>query len=416
MKPADSFNNLLEGVTIIIPLAEQGLTLRVMRCLGPLGARFILVSKQLENVARRSRYCERFIHFGGEQSDDAWVKCLTEIEVDRESAIVLPVTTAAFQLVARNRPALSARFHVPPLAEESMLKFASDKWQLYELASKSGLPVIRSVPMNASSVASIADGLEGFPFPLLIKPTGREHGRGFRKCDSAGALRSFYEQTLENGLEDFLIQPYLEGYDVSVSAFCSDGRILASATWEAQFYGNEGYTIPQGIRFEPGDESLRTASRLLALLNWEGVCDIDFFVDRRTGQTFLLEVNARFWANILACSAAGVNFPLLMCLASLGRAPQRWPTQVDGTFFCYPRGIPRLLSSRGNLWRFAKHPLRATGVDQILRDPIPEFYKAHRRLCRIFSRPSLDQTRTATAGKNAGAEWHHATGSSHIPR
>jgi len=407
---------MLEGVTIIIPLAEQGLTLRVMRCLGSLGARFILVSNQLESAARRSRYCQRFIHFQGEQSDDAWVNCLTEIEVNCESAIVLPVTTAAFQLVSRNRSALSTCFHLPPLAEESALKLASDKWKLYELASRSGLPVIPSLAMNASNVASIADGLDEFPFPLLIKPTGREHGRGFRKCDSAEALRSFYQETVKNGLEDFLIQPYLDGYDVSVSAFCSEGRIEASATWEAQFYGNEGYTIPQGIRFEPGRESLRIASSLVALLDWEGVCDIDFFVDRRTGQTFLLEVNARFWANVLACSVAGVNFPLLMCLASLGRAPQRWPTQVDGAFFCYPRGIPRLLSSRGNLWRFAKHPLRATGSDQILRDPIPEFYKARRRLCRIFSRPSLDQTRTATAGKRAGSEWHHATGSSHIPR
>ncbi len=141
-----------------------------------------------------------------------------------------------------------------------------------------------------------------------------------------------------------------------------------------------------------------------------------------TGQSFLLEVNARFWANVLSCSVAGVNFPLLMCLASLGRAPQHWPTQIDGTFYCYPRGIPRLLSSRGNLRRFARHPLLATGSDQILRDPFPEVYKARRKLCRVFSRLGRDRPRTLQAsradgsGRDAGTEWHDSTGSAHIPR
>ncbi|MGI9239377.1 MAG: ATP-grasp domain-containing protein [Verrucomicrobiales bacterium] len=416
MKLAESSKYSLEGVTVIVPLADEGLCLRMMRCLGQHGARFVLVSRSLDTAASKSRYCERLVHLAGSQSDQAWVNCLDRIEIDGDAAVLLPVTTAGFQFVARNRVALSSRFHLPPLAEESSLRLASDKWSLFELADKVGLPVIRSVAMNAESVAEIADGTDEFPFPLLIKPTRREHGRGFRKCDSAGELRSFYRETAAGGQEDYLIQPFLDGYDVSVSAFCSSGRVRAHATWEAQYYGGEHYTIPRCIEFKDGGENLEIASSLLAHLDWEGVCDIDLFVDRRTGKTFLLEVNARFWANVIACSVAGVNFPLLMCLAALDRTPQRWPTQVDETVFCHPRGLPRLLTSRKNFWRAAKHPLSSTGLDRILVDPFPEVYKARRRICRSFSRSSLRQTRSERASSDSGSEWVDSTGSAHLPR
>jgi len=58
--------------------------------------------------------------------------------------------------------------------------------------------------------------------------------------------------------------------------------------------------------------------RLLGPLGWHGVAMMEFKQDQRTGQSFLMEVNGRFWGSLQLAIQAGVDFPYLSCQLALG--------------------------------------------------------------------------------------------------
>ena len=57
---------------------------------------------------------------------------------------------------------------------------------------------------------------------------------------------------------------------------------------------------------------------LFARLRWQGPADIDFKIDSRTGDAWLIEVNGRFSGAVGFAIGCGINLPLLACKAALG--------------------------------------------------------------------------------------------------
>jgi hypothetical protein len=72
----------------------------------------------------------------------------------------------------------------------------------------------------------------------------------------------------------------------------------------------------ESVELDP--ELLDHAMRLLGPLGWHGVAMMEFKQDLRTGQSFLMEVNGRFWGSLQLAIDAGVDFPYLSCQLALG--------------------------------------------------------------------------------------------------
>jgi len=368
-----------------MPFATGGLPLRVMRCLGPLGARFTLVSTEPKNVARSSTYCTRFIVTPPQTEEESLAR-LMRLDVGSAFPVLLPVTTKGFAFAARHRAVLATRFLLPPLAAEEDLQLASDKWRLHDLCRRHGLPVLPAVFLSASVAADLARGAVPFRFPALIKPSLKENGGGIRKVDSAEALGALYLQTPGIAGGEALLQTFVEGDDVSLSAYCEGGEIKAHTLWRTLVSSSVPYTIPTCIQFVRHPDVLEIGRRLLRLLRWEGVCDIDFLVDRRSAEIWILEVNARFWGNVISCAKGGVNFPLLMTAAAEGDLPPAWPVQLDGTVFCFARGVRRGLRLAPVRRALVAHPLRSTALVSVARDVGPELRRVQARLGRLWLR------------------------------
>jgi predicted ATP-grasp superfamily ATP-dependent carboligase len=375
---------MFEGVKIIVPLGEGRLPLRVARCLGMAGARFVLLSKNRENVARMSKSCARFL-YSNPENDAALLDQLQALEATETPEIILPITTEGFQFVSRNRETLQKRFRVPPVASVETLTTASDKWKLYELAVRHDIPVLPSIPVLEIDTAALEHGTSPLKFPALLKSRTREGGAGFQKAESAPALASMIEGLGEDEKYDYLVQPYVDGVDLSLSAFCENGEIKSYCVWGAVSYGKVPYQIPVCIRFAENASALALATRLLKGLNWEGICDIDFFMDKQSGEIFILEVNARFWGNVLGCASRGANFPRLLCERALTQSEPAWPKQTDG-IYCYPKGLIRALKKPDARSAILKNPLKTTALDIVLRDPLPEFYKLFLKVKHIVTK------------------------------
>jgi len=376
----------LKDTTVIIPYADGRLPLDVIRCLGHEGVKFILISRQPQNSGQKSRYCKQFIC--SETLDDASLLALLfQIKNTGSKEIILPATTEGFLFVSKNRFLLSERFDLPPLATPKNLITASDKWKLFDLAIQNGLPVLPSKSLTQSTITEIKNYKSSITLPALVKSRSKEGGAGFRKVDTTEELWDYYEQLGEKAEKDYFIQPYVDSRDFSLSVYCEDGEIKCHMLWGSVLSGKNPYTIPLSIQFTQHEEVLNIGKKLLKLMNWQGVCDIDFIVDNQTQKPWLLEINARFWGNIGANAAEGINFPLLMCKAAQSPKIEEWPpAQKDGTLFCYPRGIAKLIKNPKHRFTLLKKPLKTTGLMGMLRDPFPEFYRVYLRYKGILTR------------------------------
>jgi predicted ATP-grasp superfamily ATP-dependent carboligase len=78
-----------------------------------------------------------------------------------------------------------------------------------------------------------------------------------------------------------------------------------------------GSVLRRSARVDP---RLRDMSlNLLRHLGACGVAMVEFRVDSRTGDPYLMEINGRFWGSLQLAIDAGVNFPALLVDLALGR-------------------------------------------------------------------------------------------------
>jgi predicted ATP-grasp superfamily ATP-dependent carboligase len=77
------------------------------------------------------------------------------------------------------------------------------------------------------------------------------------------------------------------------------------------------------------DPHLRDLSlQLLRRIGARGVAMVEFRVDSRTGEPYLMEINGRFWGSLQLAIDAGVNFPRLLVDLALGR-PVKKPSYQE---------------------------------------------------------------------------------------
>jgi hypothetical protein len=232
-----------------------------------------------------------------------------------------------------------------------------------------------------------------------VKPSCREGGNGIHKVDSAAELAALLRQRPVIAQDHSLLQRFVDGDDFSLSVYCEQGEVKAHTLWQQIVPSSVPYTIPTCIQFVDHPQVLEIGKQLLKLLRWEGVCDIDLLVDRRSGEVWILEVNARFWGNILSCAQAGVNFPLLAVQAAVGQ-PRVWPTQIDRAVFCFAKATMRGLRHprvRGCLLR---HPLRSTALETSVSDFGPLLRRIQAKLERMWAERQSSKTGSRKAGKS----------------
>ena len=257
---------MFEGVGIVIPRGEGRHPLRVARCLGAVGAQFVLLSHDRENVARMSTHCSSFL-YSHPHSDSELLDQLLGMDACGSPEIILPVTTDGFLFAARNREALRTRFRMPPMSTSDSLTIASDKWTLYEFARRNQIPVLRSTRLSDLPPSAVKPGASTLVFPALVKSRRKEGGDGARRVESGAELTALVQTLGSADAEDYFVQRFVAGHDVSLSAFCENGEIRSYTLWKAVFYGRVPYRVPLCVSFGEHDRVLEIGRRLLRELS-----------------------------------------------------------------------------------------------------------------------------------------------------
>ena len=246
--------------------------------------------------------------------------------IDRHRVDCLMVgSDQALTVVNAHHAELSRRVRVtcPP---PGIVARVLDKEEALRAAEAAGVPVPRTHHCAASG--ELMPGTPALRFPVVVKLRARGGAAGHpdldavQHCEDEAALRALAGR-LDGLATDWIVQEYHEGDDVFLALLVHDGEAVA------RFQCRATKTLPRRggpsvmTVAEPVDEAMAAqAMAVLRRLGWEGLAQVDFRRDRRTGRWVFLEINGRFWGSLAAAGHAGQDFPWYVWQQAHGRRPQ----------------------------------------------------------------------------------------------
>jgi D-aspartate ligase len=361
-------NNRKEHFSILIPDGEHLHFLSyVLNCLSQKrNLKIYIMSDFKDNPFRYSRHVYNFSYYPGTSLDEEWVSNINKEVKKFDIDIIMPIYEEAIKKLVNNSHLIyENRLCVLPSPEN--FKIAFHKGLLTEHMIKCKIQSSKSVLVSPGTVFSN----ELIEFPVLIKPASdTRDGEGIIKFHNRDNLIKYFN---ENKFKfDYLVEEYIEGYDLGCSVLCNKGEILAFTIQKGFLWRERAYTAQIGLEFVYEPDLYNKIKNLMKSLKWSGIANIDLRYDERTDEFRVLEINPRFWATLDASLVAGVNFPYLYCLHSLGGDFEK--PRYDLIKYLNVHGVLKSIKKNISFIFKFKFIFYNTQVGYILRDPIPSVY------------------------------------------
>ncbi len=377
--------------------------LDLVRTLGMAHIPAIVASSDIDDPAFASRFCTGRCtlpsRFRPDELADAMVEAGKQIAVATGRRV--PLMCAAddwLELIYSHRDRLTSNFLLVLNDPEIALGLLT-KDRFEPLARALGLPVPRDLAW---------DELSGTSGPVIVKPRSRSHFYDsvlFAQLFSAATKALIFDSGRKAASEPLVarfkdqltFQEYVQGDDRQLWSYhgFSDekGNILAS------YLGRKIRTWPpltgQSAFIELiHDPELEAIGRRWAQqVPLKGPFKMDFKKDSRTGQHYLLEVNARFnlWNHLGA--ANGLNLlQVAYDYLVTGTRPQPLPYRTDTRWICLPHDYRsyRAMAARGELsffsWVCSVASTRRVHKHMAWNDPVPFIVKCTHQAMHIGRR------------------------------
>ena len=323
MSPTEqrSFRELLGAV--VVGGDYQGLG--IVRSLGRAGFPVCVVDDE-PSIARHSRYTTHAIRVADLRDKRAAVETLMELgrRLGLGGWVLFATRDELVTALSRDRNRLSELFRVPTPAWDTV-KYTADKRLTYELAGRLGIPLPRT--WHPCSLEEL-DAVEPDRWPVLVKPAIKEHFiyrtrvKGWIAKDREELRRRFVDAAAIVPAGEVLVQDLIPGNGFTQYSYCTffkGGRSLGRMVVRRrrQHPSDLGRsstfveTIDRADLAEPSEMFLQE-------IDYYGLAELEYKLDKADGQYKLLDVNARTWGYHSVGHVAGVDFPLLVHLDQLG--------------------------------------------------------------------------------------------------
>jgi predicted ATP-grasp superfamily ATP-dependent carboligase len=313
-----------DAVRVLVTDGEQRAALAVVRSLGGAGCSVSVCSSRPHAISGASRHARRHTLVPDPlREPERYSAEVLRAAEEWDAQVVLPVAEASILSILPNREQFRA---ILPLPDLQTFARASDKAYVAGLAGTLGLSVPAQYVLNAAGdLESAASQLH---FPVVVKPSrsviGTEAGRiktGVAYATSAEMLTTLGER-LHADAFPLLLQERIEGSGMGAFLLRWNGEIIASFCHRRlREKPPSGGVSVHCESVAPDPALLQPAAALLAALDWQGIAMVEYKLDSRTATPYLMEINGRFWGSLQLAVDAGVNFPLLLVDAALGRRP-----------------------------------------------------------------------------------------------
>ena len=355
--------------SVLIPDAESGHALIVARCLAAAGARICALGPDQQTALRFSTRVDYYRRQKTRNRRDAFSVQFIRDQMRKCGAnVFLPVDEPAHEFAIDHQDELRSFANLPPLATAEAYRTATNKDQLAAFLISAGLPTPFTVAIGPVTPQTFPP--PGLDFPLLAKPVRGDGGRGIVALHSAEQAASFLSDGHMARFGRYVLQRYISGFDIDISALCVDGEIIAHTIQRAVVSRARSFAAAAGLEFLDAPDLLQTARAMFKKLRFSGIAHVDARYDEASREFKIIEVNARYWGSLAASLKAGVNFPDIACRRALGECA---PTTdyAHMRFIDSVSYIKRLLSNpRGN--STTSFGIRETDAVHIMCDPVAE--------------------------------------------
>lgn len=300
---------------IVIEGHVQGLS--NTRSLGEYGIPVYIVDKD-NCIARYSKYCKKFFlcpDYLSEEFKEFLVRLANEEGL--KGCTLFPSNDHAVHTLSKYKEELS-RYYKIITPDFDCVENIYDKIKLLGKARECGVPIPETYYFE--SVDEIVP--EKINFPLITK--GR-NGLSFYKAIGCKVILSenvkslltnlsLVEtyQGLRNTFTQELIPSVGTNHTISFTAFCEEGAI--KSYWMGVKLREHPIqfgtaTLAESVNIP---ECYHQSVSLLKLLNYTGVCEVEYLFDPRTTQYKLIEINARTWLWVGLAKACGVDYAKML--------------------------------------------------------------------------------------------------------
>lgn len=286
--------------------------LACVRSLGRQGIVVDVVPTNWASPALSSRYIRRAHRFADINIDiEAWQSDLESLLRLENYDFVLPCTDN--MVVALHM----SRHHLPEeklaIVNKAVFEIFFDKIKTRELANSCGVPIATGCQLGQNSDAASLVSKIGLPLAIKTRSSVFERAVGKRHAVSICRDVRQVEAALEkiDVTDEFLAESLFNGGGVGLSVLAKDGRVLQAFQHERvnESLAGKGSFYRKSVPIDPN--LLGYVTSMCDRTALTGLAMFEFCRNKQSGETILLEVNARPWGSLPLAIAAGVDFPYL---------------------------------------------------------------------------------------------------------
>ena len=264
------------------------------------------------------RAAARHVYASPFHDEERFIADLLRIIARERIDVLIPVLEETY-FVARHRERLAPHVRLF-LADYRDLIALHDKASVLDTARRLGVPT----PQTEELTAVLEQGEGAFSFPAMLKPKQGGGGWSVRDVADFDDLRRVVRE-LDLPPERYLVQEKIMGPIAGVAMLYRDGvTIAADSYWTLQTYPHpHGQPTIRLSRDFP-----RAVAGLRAILDdrrWTGPCQADFLHDEARSESFLIDVNPRFWGSVGQSIARGIEFPYYYYQCAMGETDFQVP-------------------------------------------------------------------------------------------
>lgn len=306
------------SVLMIDGASHNGIPLNVARCLTQVpGLQLHILSENQWAPLRFSRRRHTYRVHSAPTNNEECIEIIKKAVKYSGAEIIFPVMEPAIRFVSAYKELLNEFATVTPASPPNILDQVWDKWALAQLLAKFNIPAPSTILYTADE--DFECKVDELTFPVLIKPTFSSSGIGIRYFETRNVLRKFLKEiNSQKFAHHYIVQSFIHGDELSCNILCQNGKILAYTIQKGYIPRSSSFSPPAGIEYIKNDQVLDVVEKLVSVVQWNGVANIDLRYDYENKLPKVIEVNPRFWGSVLGTTVvAGINFPYLLCLTAL---------------------------------------------------------------------------------------------------
>ena len=363
---------------VLVTSGEPRIAYTICKVLAKMGFRVFAGDVKRLSMAGVSRHTAGSMAYAPPSgNEEAFLADINRFMQEKNIDVLVPTLLETFTLAKHiQRLMPKVRTLLPSYAQIAAIH---SKARLTDLAERLGIPVPET--WEAADLHAGEQRLSTLPFPVMFKPKHGRGGWGVRMARDAAELAKYMRESGDD-LPEYIVQRMIVGDNACACAIYKNGASVTSDSYT--------YSTVYPLRFGQSTsresvhcgEAIRSLKKILDHLKWNGVCEMDFLVERGTGKNYLIDANPRFWGAIAQNIAAGVNYPYYYCQLALGNDNFFVGTPVLGTRTrCVGSDMQRVVAeicaaenrllSRRQLFQAKKR--YAAYDDWDSRDPLPFF-------------------------------------------